>query len=171
MQNIDALPEETILIAATNHENLLDLAAWRRFAYRLHIPLPDREVRFNLFNQFLGNFKPDNCKLLADATQGFNGAIIEQACKTAIRNAVIRGSDKVDIDTLVLSLIKDQYRNILISNTSDEQKALTLRATNKKIFTLQRISALLGISVGKLSKLLSTEVTTNGKEKQPDTSS
>lgn len=171
LQNIDALPEETILIAATNHEDLLDLAVWRRFAYRLHIPLPDREVRLNLFNQFLGNFKPESCKLLADATEGFNGAIIEQACKTAMRNAVIRGSDKVDIDTLVLSLIKDQYRNILTSNISDEQKALTLRTTNKKIFTLQRISALLGISVGKLSKLLSTEVTANGKEKQPDTGS
>lgn len=33
LQNIDALPDETILIAATNHDQLLDYAIWRRFTY------------------------------------------------------------------------------------------------------------------------------------------
>src|SRR5438477_8302827 len=32
LQNVDALPDNTILIAATNHEQLLDPAVWRRFA-------------------------------------------------------------------------------------------------------------------------------------------
>ena len=39
---IDALPSYVIAIAATNHETLLDRAAWRRFQLRLTPPLPTR---------------------------------------------------------------------------------------------------------------------------------
>jgi SpoVK/Ycf46/Vps4 family AAA+-type ATPase len=40
---IDALPSYVIAIAATNHETLLDRAAWRRFQLRLILPQPTRE--------------------------------------------------------------------------------------------------------------------------------
>ena len=39
---IDALPSYVIAIAATNHDTLLDKAAWRRFQVRLEIPKPSR---------------------------------------------------------------------------------------------------------------------------------
>lgn len=39
---IDALPSYVIAIAATNHDTLLDKAAWRRFQIRLEIPKPSR---------------------------------------------------------------------------------------------------------------------------------
>ena len=35
LQNIDALESRTILIAATNHEHLLDPAIWRRFGFQI----------------------------------------------------------------------------------------------------------------------------------------
>lgn len=37
---IDALPSYVLLIAATNHEELLDRAAWRRFELRLSVDAP-----------------------------------------------------------------------------------------------------------------------------------
>jgi ATP-dependent 26S proteasome regulatory subunit len=40
---IDALPSYVIVIAATNHEMLLDHAAWRRFQVRLNLPKPSRD--------------------------------------------------------------------------------------------------------------------------------
>lgn len=45
---IDALPTYVVLIAATNHEELLDRAAWRRFELRLALerPTPQKLVDF-----------------------------------------------------------------------------------------------------------------------------
>lgn len=40
LMQIDALPSYVIVIAATNHDTLLDKAAWRRFQVRLEIPKP-----------------------------------------------------------------------------------------------------------------------------------
>ncbi len=39
---IDALPSYVVVIAATNHDSLLDKAAWRRFQLRLNLPKPSR---------------------------------------------------------------------------------------------------------------------------------
>ncbi|SUC44883.1 ATP-dependent zinc metalloprotease FtsH 3 [Providencia stuartii] len=99
LQNIDALPENTILLAATNHQGLLDPAVWRRFAYRLKITLPNKELRCSLIEQFLGDFCPKNVKRVADATEGMSGATIQQSCKTAIRNAILLGAKNKLIST------------------------------------------------------------------------
>jgi len=39
---IDALPSYVVIIAATNHETLLDKAAWRRFQIKLELGKPFR---------------------------------------------------------------------------------------------------------------------------------
>jgi predicted AAA+ superfamily ATPase len=49
---IDALPSYVIVIAATNHEKLLDRAAWRRFQIRLTLPRPSIEGLQQWFNMF-----------------------------------------------------------------------------------------------------------------------
>lgn len=49
---IDALPSYVIVIAATNHETLLDKAAWRRFQIRLTLPKPTRDDLQVWFEQF-----------------------------------------------------------------------------------------------------------------------
>lgn len=49
---IDALPSYVVAIAATNHETLLDKAAWRRFQLRLVLPSPTRVDLENWFKQF-----------------------------------------------------------------------------------------------------------------------
>jgi SpoVK/Ycf46/Vps4 family AAA+-type ATPase len=49
---IDALPSYVIVIAATNHETLLDRAAWRRFQVRLTLPRPTRNDLQQWFKRF-----------------------------------------------------------------------------------------------------------------------
>ena len=39
---IDSLPSYVVVIAATNHDDLLDKAAWRRFQIRVELPSPTR---------------------------------------------------------------------------------------------------------------------------------
>ena len=42
LMQIDALPSYVVAIAATNHDTLLDKAAWRRFQVKIEIPKPTR---------------------------------------------------------------------------------------------------------------------------------
>ena len=43
LQELDDWPPSGLLIAATNHSNLLDPAVWRRFEQQVDFPLPERE--------------------------------------------------------------------------------------------------------------------------------
>ena len=44
LMQLDQLPSYVIVIAATNHAELLDRAVWRRFQLRLAFPAPDRKL-------------------------------------------------------------------------------------------------------------------------------
>lgn len=44
LMQLDQLPSYVIVVAATNHAELLDRAVWRRFQLRLGFPAPDREM-------------------------------------------------------------------------------------------------------------------------------
>lgn len=98
LQNIDALPDDTILLAATNHDQLVDYAIWRRFTYRLAMPLPDQELREQLWAQFLGAYGPSSLNLpdLAQRSEGLSGATIEQVCLDAKRKAILSAKPQVD---------------------------------------------------------------------------
>jgi SpoVK/Ycf46/Vps4 family AAA+-type ATPase len=43
LMQLDQLPSYVIIIAASNHAELLDRAVWRRFQFRLAFPAPDRK--------------------------------------------------------------------------------------------------------------------------------
>ena len=40
LMQVDALPSYTVVVAASNHSELLDRAVWRRFQFRLELPAP-----------------------------------------------------------------------------------------------------------------------------------
>lgn len=95
LQNIDSFPETSILIGATNHDELLDKALWRRFGLRLEIDLPNEDSRALLFELFLGDFnknKPLDYKLMARVTEGINGSLINDICQNIKRASVIENT-------------------------------------------------------------------------------
>lgn len=49
---VDQLPSHVVVVAATNHSELLDRAAWRRFQVRLALPLPTEKQRAEWLKQF-----------------------------------------------------------------------------------------------------------------------
>jgi len=63
LQNIDSMSSSTILIAATNHPELLDRAVWRRFFTKLEVGLPDDDARRLIIRNLLKGFK---CSVLED---------------------------------------------------------------------------------------------------------
>jgi len=62
LQEIDNWPHEKLLVAATNHEELLDPAVWRRFDLHLRFELPDRNQVEEAMKRFL-SFAPDGDQL------------------------------------------------------------------------------------------------------------
>jgi len=54
LQELDAWPSDALLIAATNHEQLIDPAVWRRFERRVVFPLPQPEQQEQLLGRLLG---------------------------------------------------------------------------------------------------------------------
>ena len=98
IQGLDSLDDRAVVIAATNHPQLLDTAIWRRFPYKIELGQPDDGVRVSLWRYFL--FEDDASSpfptLLASASEGLSGADIQTIALAARRQAVL---EKHPIDT------------------------------------------------------------------------
>lgn len=56
LMHVDELPSYAVVIAATNHSELLDRAVWRRFQFRLGLPAPKERELTEYFDRFLSSF-------------------------------------------------------------------------------------------------------------------
>lgn len=103
LQNLDVWGKDTILIAATNHEHLLDPAIWRRFAFKLQLPLPARSERSQMIKVFLGDYKIEEPKLrrVVEMTEGMSGSELRDICHTVIRHAVLKDRREIDFYDLI----------------------------------------------------------------------
>ena len=52
LMQLDQLPSYVVVVAATNHAELLDRAVWRRFQLRIDMPLPTRDSMAVLIDRF-----------------------------------------------------------------------------------------------------------------------
>jgi len=78
---IDRLPAHVIVVCATNHGELLDRAAWRRFQLRLALPAPSREEATHFLERLsarLGGQLGLAPRTLADKLYGTSYAELEQ---------------------------------------------------------------------------------------------
>ncbi|MEK3761307.1 ATP-binding protein [Paenibacillus sp. FSL P4-0338] len=162
LQNVDAMSSDSLLLAATNHENLLDSAVWRRFNYKLEIELPDIEAIYKMISLFTNNnsiFTHKDKREMATSFVGLSGADIEEIVKKAMRNSVIYGY------ALSKTSIYDElfiFMKILPQNCKDEReiqrkKAKFLRNRDDKVFSYAVIANILGISKTSVSKLIVEE--------------
>ena len=156
LQNIDTLPPETILLAATNHEKLLDPAVWRRFAYQIQLDNPTEEVRERLVRQYLGEFCPKSVQSIVRLTDGISGAVIRQICEASIRAAVVVGDSHVTEQRVLGMLAHIQYADVIQSSVSTPEKMRILRKDNPKVFTTRMLGDMFDVSIGKVSKLINS---------------
>lgn len=70
---VDAVPSHALVVAASNHPELLDRAVHRRFQLRLELPLPGKAARFDWFERLLATLDEPvgmNPETLARKTSG-----------------------------------------------------------------------------------------------------
>ena len=108
LQQIDDWPSKSLLIAATNHADLLDPALWRRFDVTLEFPMPDRNAIEAHLRTVFGPVS-DNAgtwsRILSVALEGRSFSDIDRDVKAARRKAALSGES---VDKHLPSLLRGQ---------------------------------------------------------------
>lgn len=105
---VDRLPSYVILIAATNHPDLLDRAVWRRFQVRATLPLPDKEQIgrwFELLGSRFPQLKISNAKRSFSHLVGASYSELQDLAHDVLRRRVLDGdtdSDRIFQDQVKL---------------------------------------------------------------------
>ncbi len=102
LQMIEHDQSNSLILAATNHPEILDHALFRRFddVIEYHVPTPAQAAE--LIRSRLGPFapKPFPVKALAAQANGLSYAEIRRAMDEAIKEAVMHEKDRVTPETL-----------------------------------------------------------------------
>lgn len=111
---MDDLPDYVVVVAASNHPELLDRAVWRRFQLRIELPIPTR-AQLTRFINSIGTRCQVNfgfaAETIAKRLLGLNFAEVEEFCLSVVRRAVL---DQRTEDAKVITLTKlEQWRDRL----------------------------------------------------------
>jgi len=125
LQLLDGFYSPSILIAATNHEQLLDPALWRRFDEVLFFPRPTvHEIRV-LLTMKLKNF-PHRELNLNDAASRFKGlshADVERVCFDAIKATILKDQDSVNQEIFEKALRHHKERMNIAEDATSRGKS------------------------------------------------
>lgn len=111
--NIEKDKSNSILIAATNLPESLDIALFRRFDEILKYPLPEEKHIIEIIKKTTKAFSFSakvNFKELSKITLGLNYSEIVKACEETIKEMILSDTDKLDVSILQHNLEK---RNVI----------------------------------------------------------
>jgi SpoVK/Ycf46/Vps4 family AAA+-type ATPase len=159
LQNIDFMDNGSILVAATNHEKLLDPAVWRRFSFKLFIDKPDFVARKKLIKDSLEGFEGFDVEMIAKILDGLSGAAIKKICSNVKREAVLNDSREIKVKDFLIFLFDETYstdnNESAISKKMDfEDKILYIRNLDPKYFTYALLSEIFEVSTATISRLI-----------------
>ena len=114
VQNIDMFSSNGLLLAATNHPHLLDIAIWRRFDEVVWFDLPSRKERMNIFQIHARDMPLHDVDFsdLADQTKNFSGSDIEKVVRLAARKAVTEDNSFISAQDFLLCIETIKYKKI-----------------------------------------------------------
>ena len=147
LQEIDAWPEGSLLLAATNHADLLDPAVWRRFEVIVDFPRPDRSGLLAAVREFSGDELLDHGveEVLVELFDGASFSDIEREMTRARRMAAVQGRTLVDS---VLTLSRARFERL----TQGDRIALATRLQDGATLSQRRIKDITGVSRDTLRK-------------------
>ncbi|MFZ6045676.1 AAA family ATPase [Pseudomonas sp. CR3202] len=116
LQMMDAYQGKSLLLAATNHEQILDTAIWRRFDESIEFPLPGREELIKILKLKLRGirrqFEVDDQDLL-ECFKGLSGADCERVVRRAIKQMILRNQEFLTIKDLRKALGRETHRSTI----------------------------------------------------------
>ncbi|MFO1495020.1 MAG: ATP-binding protein [Lysobacterales bacterium] len=132
LMQLDQLPSYVIVLAATNHAELLDRAVWRRFQMRLALPMPDRRGIETMIARCIARW-PNQPKRsvvrLASSLGAVSYSEIVDFCQNVRRREILSLGD-IGVDQALdreLELWTTRIRPEALSDGRSEQAAVTRR--------------------------------------------
>lgn len=111
LKQIDQLPSNVIVIGATNHENMIDKAMWRRFQIQIHLPKPTKDMAIKWFDAFsarIGHSLGYASSTLAERLKGLSYSELEEFALDVQRRYILGlpSSEKK-----INSIVKERLEN------------------------------------------------------------
>ncbi len=126
LMQLDQLPSYVVIIAATNHAELLDRAVWRRFQIRVGFPAPTQAQTVSFVKQLVASW-PDQPKLsIATISKKLGNSSFSEVidfCQN-VRRRQILGLGEVSIDFALkteLDLWSSRIKPGIIDGSGPEQ--------------------------------------------------
>ncbi|SDB39282.1 ATPase family associated with various cellular activities (AAA) [Pseudomonas putida] len=113
LQMMDSYEGLSLILAATNHEKILDSAIWRRFDESIEFPLPDekqlKEILLLKLRGIRRQFEIDDKEVLKEF-KGKSGADIERVIRRAAKRMILREQEFLTIKELKSALVREDLR-------------------------------------------------------------
>ncbi len=143
LQNFDNMPTNVFLIAATNHDHLLDPAIWRRFNVTITLELPNEKQRHHLLEKWISEYSIKanlDYAILAKVSEGLNGAQLKELATAAAKKFLIYEELKTEDVTAILIQHLTKY-----ADSSDESMKVVSDMLERGV-SLRAIAKALGMS-------------------------
>lgn len=146
LQNMDSMPANVILVAATNHHHLLDPAIWRRFNSSILLELPNLDQRIQMIERFFAEKMPEfsvDLKTLTILSEGMSGAELQGFLLSLAKYCVLENISG-SISQKEIAEIWLQQNTLFVSENSDDYvKALyKLKKNGIALRTLEEITGI-----------------------------
>ena len=145
---LERWPAHSLLVAATNHPQLLDRAVERRFDAVIEIGYPDTPGRTEIVRRLTDRFSPDprTVSLVAECTEGFSASDLTSLVVQATRRAVVT---KGELNSeLVRSLVD------VTSPSGAARDRLCFAASDRLGMSNRAIAELVGVSHPTVSRAI-----------------
>lgn len=132
LQFLEEDQSESLIVATTNHPELLDRALFRRFHLIVEYELPERPLIIETMKTRLLTFdiKNVNWDKVADAAEGLSNADLIRAAEDAAREAILENGPILDTASLVAAV---QERSIFIGERhADPKKSTSSRPSHSR---------------------------------------
>jgi SpoVK/Ycf46/Vps4 family AAA+-type ATPase len=122
LQMIEQDDSDSLILAATNHPDILDYALFRRFDDVIQFSLPDKTLAIELIKNKIAGFPTSRIiwKNIAACAEGLSFADISKVCEDAIKDAIINDKEKINQKDIAKLL-------------TDRKTSLPRRASNKDL--------------------------------------
>ena len=149
LQEIDTWPEGSLLLAATNHPELLDPAIWRRFEQVLDFPLPDETALSLAMREYLQDDSIPDAVIdsFAPVYRGASYSDLEREVMRARRMAAVQG---LPIAESLLTVTRDRLGRL----TSTHRVQFATEVVRRTGMSQRRAYELTGVSRDTLRKHL-----------------
>ena len=147
LQNMDEMPANVFLVAATNHHHLLDPAIWRRFNISILLDEPNemqrQKIIENSLQDFLKEYKIDS-QILTVLTDGMSGAQMQTFLQSLGKFCIMNKKSGSIISIEEIGKIWLKHTTLYVSeDDGDFMKALSkLQKNGVSIRTLEAITGI-----------------------------